>query len=164
MVPVVILNPGKPKMAKKKKGKKHHSRRRNPSVPWKTIGLAALGGAAIGAARFAADMSGLSEGWLGGITIGVGAGTGALVSMASPGAGAGIVGAAVGLGGKDVLSATVALPASTSSSTTKTMGMVFSAPQMNAVIDQRFAELMAARSGGVAPGARSQASRFARAG
>jgi hypothetical protein len=164
MVPVVLVNPGTPKMAKKKSGK-GKKRRRNPSIPWKGLGLAALGGMAIGAARFAGEMSGLSDGWLGGITLAVGAGAGALTSMASPMAGAGLLGAGVGLGGKDILSATVTLPAatSTSSGTTKTMGMVFSAPQMNAVIDERFAQLMAARSGGVAPGARSQASQFSRA-
>lgn len=148
-------------MAKKKSGKK---RRKNPSINWKGAGLAALGGVAMGAARFAGEMSGLSEAWLGGITAAVGTAAGTLTMMVSPSAGAGLIGAGVGLGGKDILSATVSLPATTTKTDPKkTMGMVFSAPQMTAVIDERFAQLMAARTGGRVPGAVSQASRFGRA-
>lgn len=162
MVPVVILNPSKPRQMKRRRRSRrrtHHrarrrsyARRRNPSIPLKGLGLAFLGGAALGAARYAGEMSGLSQGALGGITLGVGAGTGALVSMASPMAGAGIAGAGAGLGARDLLGAFVALPASgSSSSSTKSMGRVIDSAQLGRVIDARLAELQASRAGGGVP-------------
>lgn len=161
MVPVVILNPSPRRKSKKMKHKSrrrrrsHHKtsrrrvhHRRNPSIPWKGILLAALGGGALGAGRYALEMTTLSPLYLGGISAAAGLAAGAAVSMASPMAGAGVAGAGMGIGVRDVLAATVALPASSNTADkTKSMSRVIDSQQMERIVDAKVRQLMEARRG-----------------
>lgn len=154
MVPVVIVNPSSPRHMKHRRRsrrrshhRKHSTRRhrRNPSIPFKGLALAGLGGAVIGGISYALGMTELGEAARAGITAASGAVLGGVTAMASPMAGAGIAGAGVGIATKEAIAIGMA-PKAAENTKTKTMGRVVSAEQLEAVVDRRVAAMLGARN------------------
>jgi hypothetical protein len=95
-LPVLIVNPTDP--PKKRKGRRMARRK----MKWADLGMAMLGGVALGAGAYALDGTNLSKTVTGLIKVGAGALVGGGVSMAQPALGAGIAGAGAGLGAYDL--------------------------------------------------------------
>jgi len=101
----------------KKKKDKGRKTKKNPISGWGLL-FAAVGGAAVGGVRYAADMTNMSRGKIGAAVGVVGTAIGTGVSMVSPHAGSGITGASLGIATFDGLAANLSEPAKSTSSGT----------------------------------------------
>lgn len=107
---------------KKRKGTRRKTRRRrNPAISWALVGMAILGGAAIGAVSYAVEGLDISKAAQGGIQAAVGVGVGIAASKVNTGLGAGLAGGGTAVGlknlGEAVLMA-MAKPANGNATTT----------------------------------------------
>ena len=155
-IPVLLMNPEQTNMARTRsrrttkksphrRPRRRHNpsnprrrsygrRRRNPSLDWKGLLLAGLGGTAVAGTEFALDgATSITNGWQAAILAGVGIVGGTLLSLWSPPIGLGVFATGVGIGAYKGGTMLLAAPSTASTTTTQTQGLGATQAQLRAV-------------------------------
>lgn len=140
-IPVLLMNPEHQNMARKRtthrrrptthrrrrrnpsnpRRRSYGRRRRNPSIDFKNLALAGLGGLGVAGAEFALDsVPSITNGYQAMILAGLGVVGGAVLSMWSPPIGLGVLATGVGIGAYKGGTMLLAAPASAAKTTTTT--------------------------------------------